>query len=180
MRGAGSWAVVTGATDGIGREFAMQLAKQGFNIVAVSRTPEKLVLVCKEIEAALPGTKTCHYAMDFSRAGPVEYEGLTRLISHLDVAVLVNNVGLSHAMPVNFLEMDANEMAQICEVNIMATQYVTRIVGPGLVKRYVMALTQWPWPDPEPWLVLGPVGHAAPGDVRGQQGLPHLVDEGAG
>ena len=36
------WAVVTGATDGIGYEFARQLAQKGYNIVMISRNPEKL------------------------------------------------------------------------------------------------------------------------------------------
>ena len=34
------WAVVTGATDGIGYEFAQQLAQKGYNIVMISRNPE--------------------------------------------------------------------------------------------------------------------------------------------
>ena len=38
----GSWVLVTGAGDGIGAEFAKQLASQGFNIVLVSRTESKL------------------------------------------------------------------------------------------------------------------------------------------
>ena len=135
LRGAGSWALVTGATDGIGREFAMQLAAKGFNIVSVSRTAEKLAVLGREIEQKYPGTKTCYYAMDFTRAGEAEYEGLAQLISHLDVAVLVNNVGVSHTMPVPFLEMDEAEMNAICEVNIMGTQRMTRLVAPRLVRR---------------------------------------------
>lgn len=135
LRGAGSWALVTGATDGIGREFAMQLAARGFNIVAVSRTAEKLAILSKEIESTMPGIKTCYYAMDFLSAGDAEYEGLEQLIRHLDIAVLVNNVGLSHTMPVNFLEMDGRELASICQVNIVATMQVTRVVAPHLVRR---------------------------------------------
>lgn len=42
-------AVVTGATDGIGREFALQLAKAGFGVVLVSRTQEKLNSLAEEI-----------------------------------------------------------------------------------------------------------------------------------
>ena len=45
----GSWAVVTGATDGIGKEFAFQLAKAGFNILLVSRTADKLKTVAADI-----------------------------------------------------------------------------------------------------------------------------------
>ena len=41
--------VVTGATDGIGKEFALQLAKAGFGIILVSRTESKLKSVAEEI-----------------------------------------------------------------------------------------------------------------------------------
>ena len=40
--GKGSWAIVTGATDGIGKAAAMYLANEGFNIVLMSRTLSKL------------------------------------------------------------------------------------------------------------------------------------------
>lgn len=135
MRGAGSWAVVTGATDGIGREFAMQLAAKGFNIVIVSRSVDKIKYLVKDLERAYPGIKTCYYSMDFLYADAEQYEGLATLIQHLDVAVLVNNVGLSHQMPVSFLEMDEHELASICQVNVMATQHMTRVVAPHLVRR---------------------------------------------
>ena len=49
--GAGSWAVITGATDGLGKQFAINLAKLKFNIVLVSRTPEKLAKVAEEISS---------------------------------------------------------------------------------------------------------------------------------
>ena len=43
--GEGTWALVTGATDGIGLEFCQQLASQGFNICLVSRSENKLKFV---------------------------------------------------------------------------------------------------------------------------------------
>ena len=48
--GENSWAVVTGSTDGIGKEIAKHLAKLGFNIVLVSRNIEKLNATAKEIQ----------------------------------------------------------------------------------------------------------------------------------
>ena len=42
MRKLGDWAVVTGATDGIGKGFAREMASKGINIVLVSRTLSKL------------------------------------------------------------------------------------------------------------------------------------------
>ena len=45
----GSWAVVTGSTDGIGKAFAMELASRGFNIVLISRNIDKLNSTAKEV-----------------------------------------------------------------------------------------------------------------------------------
>jgi 17beta-estradiol 17-dehydrogenase / very-long-chain 3-oxoacyl-CoA reductase len=47
--GEGSYAVITGATDGIGREFANHLAKRKLNLVLVSRTAAKLAKAADEI-----------------------------------------------------------------------------------------------------------------------------------
>lgn len=54
----GAWAVVTGATDGIGKEFALQLARAGFNILLVARNKNLLSTTADEI-----GTQSGHYAM---------------------------------------------------------------------------------------------------------------------
>merc|ERR1719369_1814236 len=62
----GTWAVVTGATDGIGKGFSLELAKQGMNIVLVSRNMEKLEVVSKEIEEKYD-VKTKVVDIDFSK-----------------------------------------------------------------------------------------------------------------
>ena len=49
--GENSWAVVTGATDGIGKAATIYLAKQGFNVVLISRTLSKLETVAKEVKS---------------------------------------------------------------------------------------------------------------------------------
>ena len=46
--GKGEWAVITGASEGIGREYALQLAKAGFNLILVSRTTANLERVASE------------------------------------------------------------------------------------------------------------------------------------
>ena len=62
----GSWAVVTGASDGIGKEYALQLARKGFNIVLVSRTASKLDALASQIESSSPSSATEIFAIDFS------------------------------------------------------------------------------------------------------------------
>jgi 17beta-estradiol 17-dehydrogenase / very-long-chain 3-oxoacyl-CoA reductase len=56
--GKGSWAVVTGASDGIGAAYCKILAKDGFNIALVSRTMSKLQTVEKECLKINPSIKT--------------------------------------------------------------------------------------------------------------------------
>ena len=57
--GKGAWAIVTGASEGIGREFALQLAKKGFNVLIMSRSKDKLDALCCEI-----GTPLLNYCSD--------------------------------------------------------------------------------------------------------------------
>ncbi len=56
--GRGSWAVVSGASDGIGLGFSVELAKRGFNICLLARSEIKLRKAVAEVEAARPGAKT--------------------------------------------------------------------------------------------------------------------------
>jgi len=60
---------------------------------------------------------------------------LAEIVSGLDVAVLVNNVGQSHDIPTPFLLTDKKEMNDIITINILGTLRVTQIVAPGMVSR---------------------------------------------
>ncbi|CAG8942446.1 unnamed protein product [Penicillium salamii] len=131
----GSWAVVTGASDGLGKEFALQLAKAKFNIVLVSRTASKLETLSEDITKQFPQVETKTLAMDFSRNADADYEALNQLVNELDVSVLVNNVGLSHSIPVPFAQTPAAEMADIVTINCTGTLRVTQLVVPGMMQR---------------------------------------------
>lgn len=74
-------------------------------------------------------------AMDFSKNSDADYEQLQSAVNGLDVAVLINNVGQSHSIPVPFVETPAKEMSDIITINCMGTLKVTQIVAPGMVKR---------------------------------------------
>jgi 17beta-estradiol 17-dehydrogenase / very-long-chain 3-oxoacyl-CoA reductase len=126
--------MVTGASDGIGKEFAIQLAQKGFNLLLISRTASKLEALSQEIEDK-HGIKTKVLAMDFAKNSDADYAKLKALVDGLDIALLVNNVGLSHAMPVPFLQTPKDEMRDIIMINCMATLRVTQIVAPYMVQR---------------------------------------------
>ncbi|KAI9934800.1 hypothetical protein ASPWEDRAFT_118248 [Aspergillus wentii DTO 134E9] len=131
----GSWAVVTGASDGLGKEFALQLARSGFNILLVSRTASKLTALGDEISSKNPGVETKILAMDFASNQDSDYAKLKELVDGLDVAVLVNNVGKSHSIPTPFALTPEEEMNDIITINCTGTLRATQVVVPGMIQR---------------------------------------------
>ncbi|KAG6857735.1 hypothetical protein H0H87_004151 [Tephrocybe sp. NHM501043] len=131
----GSWAVVTGASDGIGKEFAFQLAKGGFNVLLVARNKALLQTTASDIASKYPGISTEIHSMDFSKNDEPDYQQLSVVLGDKDIGVLVNNVGKSHAMPVYLVDTPKEEMADIVAININATLRVTYAVLPGMVQR---------------------------------------------
>lgn len=141
--GAGSkrtWAVVTGASDGIGAEFASQLAKAGFNILLVSRTQSKLDALASEI-ATKHNVETKTFAMDASAVKESDFEKLKEVASALEIGVLVNNVGQSHDIPVPFHLTEVQEINGIININIVSTLRITQLLLPQLLKRKSLILT---------------------------------------
>merc|ERR1712048_315786 len=98
----GSWAVITGATDGIGKAIAKQLAKQGLNLVMISRFEDKLKATAEEIGSEKIEIKTISY--DFS--DPDDYDRIAGQLKNLDIGILVNNVGMSYDHPDYYLKFD--------------------------------------------------------------------------
>lgn len=128
----GKWAVITGASDGIGKEYATQLAAKGLNVVLVSRTESKLVALAEEIESKY-NVSTKVLAFDVSLDAQSSYDDLAAIIADLPVTVLVNNVGQSHSIPVPFLETDERELRNIITINNTATLKITQVVAPKIV-----------------------------------------------
>ena len=131
----GTWAVVTGASDGLGKEFATQLAAKGFNVVLVSRTQSKLEALAKELEDKFSGVQTKILAMDFSKNDDADYGRLAQLLKGLDVGILINNVGQSHSIPVPFLQTTTEELQNIVTINCLGTLKTTQVVAPILAQR---------------------------------------------
>ncbi|PGH10983.1 3-ketoacyl-CoA reductase [Helicocarpus griseus UAMH5409] len=131
----GSWVLVTGGSDGIGKEFSLQLARAGYNILLVSRTASKLDAVADEIKSKTPSAETKVFAMDFSENNDEDYEKLKQLIQDLDISILVNNVGLSHSIPTPFVLTPLDEMENIIAINCFGTLRVTQLVAPGMMQR---------------------------------------------
>jgi 17beta-estradiol 17-dehydrogenase / very-long-chain 3-oxoacyl-CoA reductase len=127
---------VTGASDGLGKEYALQLASKGFNLILVSRTASKLETLSADIESKYASVKTKILAVDFSKATDSDYQNLANLVNGLDIGILVNNVGQSHSFPVPFIITPKQEMLEIITINCIATLRVTQIIAPGMAQRH--------------------------------------------
>lgn len=131
----GEWAVVTGASEGIGRAYAFALAERGMNVVIISRTKANLDKVAKEI-GETTGRKAKVVVADFTREdgfGRIEDE-----LKEMNVGVLVNNVGMVvNAIPSKFLETAHLDqiITRLINCNVKTVAKMCKIILPGMVNR---------------------------------------------
>ncbi|KAL8746144.1 MAG: hypothetical protein Q9190_001807 [Brigantiaea leucoxantha] len=141
-----SWAIITGASDGLGKEFSLQLARQNFNLLLISRTKSKLETLATEIRSKHPNLKVQTLAMNFATNSVEDYQSLKRAIESKrsssnangeeeGIAILINNVGKSHDIPVPFVQTPEQEMTDIITVNCLATLRVTALVAPLMAEQ---------------------------------------------
>lgn len=127
----GPWAVVTGASSGIGREFASELAARGFNVALISRRAEELGLICRQLSAR-HGVECCSFAADLAtRSGR---EAIHRLTQELDVGLLVAAAGFgtSGNLIDSALEAEREMIAVNCEAVLdLSWHFARRLVQRG-------------------------------------------------
>ncbi|KAJ8380786.1 hypothetical protein SKAU_G00015640 [Synaphobranchus kaupii] len=131
----GEWAVITGGSEGIGRAYAFELAKQGLNIVIISRSLPKLKLAAKEI-GDTTGREVKVIVADFTKDDI--YEHIEGNLTGLNVGILVNNVGiLPGLIPCRLLDTEGLEqtITNLINCNIKGLMKMCRIVLPGMEKR---------------------------------------------
>jgi len=129
----GSWAVVTGATDGIGKAYAEELAKSGMNVMLLSRSPEKLKAVAADIQSQYH-VQTKFIAADYTRTDI--YGAIEADLRTLDIGVLVNNVGMGFEHPEFFSNVAIGTIKDMVNVNMMSVAMMTRIVIPALLEKH--------------------------------------------
>ncbi|CUF35464.1 short chain dehydrogenase, putative [Bodo saltans] len=129
---AGTWAVVTGASEGIGQALALDFAKRGFNVCVIARSKDKLASVVEEIEKKKVQGKAISF--DFSTASSHDYKKLFNELDAIELAVLVNNVGVNYTYANYFDEVDIEEDLRIlkvnCEAQLQMTKYAVRRLRP--------------------------------------------------
>jgi len=135
----GKWAVVTGGTDGIGKAFAVTLARKAVNVVLISRSQSKLDAVADELRDKF-GVQVKTVAVDFVHDDVTGYKlKIARELEGLEIGVLINNVGVSYSMPARFLEMESGNVDEGCDAlikcNVLSLNAMTSLVLPQMVDR---------------------------------------------
>ena len=126
--GEKSYVIVTGATDGIGKEFCNQFAKLGFNLILVSRNMEKLIKVSTEFKEKY-SIDVKYIQFDFTKKTSMnDYISLFESnedINKLDISVLINNIGISQREL--YSKYTLQQVADSINVNVVANSYLTHI-----------------------------------------------------
>jgi uncharacterized protein len=127
----GEWAIVTGASSGIGAEFARQLAGRGLSLVICARRKDRLETLAAELERAR-GVQVRAVELDVSRADFTD--SLLAAIGSLDVGLVVANAGFGEKGP--FIESDPARDLQMLDVNcraflLLAHAFARRLVARG-------------------------------------------------
>lgn len=138
LKNYGSWALITGATDGIGKAFAFQLAQKGLDLILVSRNLAKLKQVSNEITSKHPTAKIKVFEVDFAGENVVARVKVMQEVirdEKLDVGVLINNVGVTYPVARFFHEVDEEVWMKVVKVNVEGTSLVTKAMIEGMIKR---------------------------------------------
>ncbi|XP_065078420.1 very-long-chain 3-oxoacyl-CoA reductase-like [Ochlerotatus camptorhynchus] len=129
----GPWAVITGSSDGIGRQYALNLARAGLNVVLISRTESKLQQVAQEIRSEC-NVEVRWLAVDFSD-GPQVYDRIRMALVGLEIGILVNNVGFVHEHPVTVDKIPKQEVLESFSVNMYPTVMLVHMLLPDMKRR---------------------------------------------
>ncbi|WP_339203194.1 SDR family oxidoreductase [Paenibacillus sp. FSL K6-3182] len=128
----GKWSLITGASSGIGEQFARQLAKQGSNLVLVARSKSKLDSLASELRKKY-GIKAEVITMDLAKEGaPSEIFQQCRFLK-VDIELLINNAGFAtHGL---FEEVSGERQHEEVMLNVAAVVDMTHLFLPDMLRR---------------------------------------------
>lgn len=147
------WALVTGATDGIGKAFAHELAGRGFNVVVHGRNASKLASTVDELRAAHPDREFRSLRVDASRvpcvnclgagerqgesgvSAAVDFAGIVSSLADIHITVFVSNAGGAlHPAYRTLNEIPQEEIAGNVAVNALFPAHLLAHLIPTLVR----------------------------------------------
>ena len=122
-------ALVCGASQGLGFACAKELALLGANIIAVSRSDDKLRSVVKQLDSSR-GQQHRFLSIDLSKPDEVKQAVKSYLAKENAIDILINNAGGPPSGPM--IETDANELEKAFRTHVVSSHLLTQLVVPGM------------------------------------------------
>jgi NAD(P)-dependent dehydrogenase (short-subunit alcohol dehydrogenase family) len=124
--------LITGASQGIGKATALELARQGYDLILAARKPDRLEAVAEEVRAL--GRQALAISTDVRDSKQVD-ELVRRAIEHFGrVDILVNNAGIFYLGPVESASLE--DWQQIIQTNLWGYIYTIHALLPHFLERH--------------------------------------------
>lgn len=127
----GKWALVTGASAGIGEEFARQLSESGANIAVVARRQSRLDQLCAFIRAH--GKQAIAIQGDLSEEGEPERIIAELADQNIEIDILVNNAGFG--LTGTYANTQWDDQRRFLELMVTSYAHLAHLVLPGMMER---------------------------------------------
>ncbi len=123
--------IITGASSGIGKAIAYELAKKGSNVVLAARRKDRLIKVAKDIEDKY-NVKTLVIQADLSLQDDCKKVIDNTIAKFSKIDILINNAGISQRAL--FADLDLNVIHKVMNINYWASIYTTKFALPYILE----------------------------------------------
>lgn len=122
-----SWAAITGASSGIGRAVAVELARRGYGTILIARRESRLETLAEELRPIAPSRVV---AADLSEPSEVESLAASLAAHEPTIAVLVNGAGFARYEPT---QQQEHAFERHLQINLLAAHRLTCALLPGMM-----------------------------------------------
>ncbi|OJJ23182.1 hypothetical protein BKI52_02165 [marine bacterium AO1-C] len=123
--------LITGATDGLGKALAFELASRNYALILHGRSPEKGEKLLSELLTKMPNAELIYYNADFESIDQIKHLASQVMKNHQELHGLINNAGLGFE-PKRTESVDGYE--KVFQVNYLSTYILSQVLRPLLEK----------------------------------------------
>lgn len=128
------WALITGATSGIGEATARKLAAQSWNLILTGRRKERLDKVCQDLSKTYPQSQFKPVILDIQSKSDIQKFAEKEASTLQNIDLLINNAGLAKGTD-KMQAANTDDWDAMIDTNVKGLLYLTRAIVPHMVTR---------------------------------------------